>query len=542
MEWVEIIVDDILAHMPTDVKVRYEAWLGTNPDRSGRLAEITANTLREFRDNLKSVQANIVDPRETWVPRSAVRHIETIIVFSLAMEMGLPVDSAGQGARYAADIFLRQILMGRYRTTTPEAGEPSPLFSIPNHSEISGRALPLIAAALMLLAPFSARAGWIRPDSAPLDTDVVTTFNPSAYSIATSTLFGHLQGINAVMVTRDYVTNAIATITNTTDLTARTLATSAASAANLALTTLHNELKSDKVAAFGIDARAGHGGIAIGCSSYALEGGVAVGEGASAFTYNAVSLGHSASSTNAGIAIGTDARARGRGNVAIGGSIGAPFWTRVEEAFTNTWQLGAGTATRNGWLHFKNYPVIGPNGELEASSICLGGVTNTAWPSDWATYPASGTVTMCGNSMLGLGAVTVTNGFVYIENTGGVGGLGIGRTAGAVYSLDVSGTARITASIISAAFRDANNIAYQLRPSNPDTSLTLAGKAGIGTTSPEAMLHVVGDAHVTSNLVIGGSVTRGLQAEGSSVTNFQFWAGPASSQSHTNANTIYFTW
>lgn len=246
MEWVEITVEDVLAHMPTDVKVRYEAWLGTNPDRSGRLAEITANTLREFRDNLKSVQANIVDPRETWVPRSAVRHIETIIVFSLAMEMGLPVDSAGQGARYAADIFLRQILMGRYRTTTPEAGEPSPLFSIPDRSGISGRALPLVLA--LLLFAGRATAGWIRPDSAPpLDTQVVATFVPSAYSISASTLYGHLHGIDAALDTKattTYVDAAVAgiSITNTVDPTARALAETASLSANAAITALPNYL------------------------------------------------------------------------------------------------------------------------------------------------------------------------------------------------------------------------------------------------------------------------------------------------------------
>ena len=65
MEWVEIKIADILAHMPTDVKARYGAWLIANPDRTGRLVEIMDNTLREFRDNLNSVPENNVDPRET---------------------------------------------------------------------------------------------------------------------------------------------------------------------------------------------------------------------------------------------------------------------------------------------------------------------------------------------------------------------------------------------------------------------------------------------------------------------------------------------
>ena len=199
MEWVEIKIEDVLAHMPTDVKARYQTWLTANPDRSGRLQQIMDNTLREFRDNLKSVPENIVDPRESWVPQSAVRHLETIIYFSLGMEMGLPIDSAGLGARYSADIFLRQILMGRYKTTTESAGTPSPRYAIPERDSISGRALPILLALFVVVQ--QALGGWIRPDDAIYDSSLLTTFVPSAYSITASTLYGHLYGINAKLAT-----------------------------------------------------------------------------------------------------------------------------------------------------------------------------------------------------------------------------------------------------------------------------------------------------------------------------------------------------
>lgn len=241
MEWVEIKIADILAHMPTDVKARYQSWLVTNPDRTGRLVEIMNNTLREFRDNLNSVPWNIVDPRETWVPQSAVRHLETIIIFSLSMEMGLPIDSAALGARYSADIFLRQILMGRYKTTNDAGGTPSPHYSIPERSSFSERALPALLA--LLFSVQQALGGWIRPDSGPLDTDVATTFAPSAYTITTASLFGHLQGINvalAPLATTNYVNAAVAamSLSNTVDATARALASSASIAANAALNSL----------------------------------------------------------------------------------------------------------------------------------------------------------------------------------------------------------------------------------------------------------------------------------------------------------------
>jgi hypothetical protein len=113
MIWVEITLADVLAHLPTDIKTSYDTWLVSYPDKAGRLATLTDNTIREFRDAIKSNPANVVDPRETFLPQSAVRHVESIIIFNLAMEMGVDLDSAGNSARTSADVFLRQIPYGR---------------------------------------------------------------------------------------------------------------------------------------------------------------------------------------------------------------------------------------------------------------------------------------------------------------------------------------------------------------------------------------------------------------------------------------------
>ena len=249
MDWVEIKIENILAHMPTDVKIRYDAWLADHPEKAGRLFELMDNALHEFRDNLVSVPENVVDPRETWVPQSAVRHLETIVLFTLAMEMGLPIDSAAIGARYSADIFLRQILMGRYTATTEEGGSPTPRFSIPSKNG-SGRSLGILLA--LILFAQQALGGWIRPSSGPQDTDVATTFIPSAYSISTATLFDHLHGINAALgplATTAYVQEAVAavSITNTVDATARALASAASVAANAAMHSFDAYTKTDVV-------------------------------------------------------------------------------------------------------------------------------------------------------------------------------------------------------------------------------------------------------------------------------------------------------
>ena len=197
MEWVEITVEGVIERLPTDVKARYDAWLVSYPDKAGRLAEITANTIREFRDNIKSVPKNYWHEDESYLPQSAVRHVDTIIVFTLAMEMGLSIDTAGTAARYAADIFLRQILMGRYTTTTEEGGEGTPRYNAPTR-DTAGRALPAFLAVMLAFVQFAA-GGWIRPDSTIYDTEVMTTFVPSDYSISSATLFGHLYGIDSAL-------------------------------------------------------------------------------------------------------------------------------------------------------------------------------------------------------------------------------------------------------------------------------------------------------------------------------------------------------
>lgn len=196
MIWVEITLADVIAHLPTDIKARHDEWLVTYPDKAVRLATLTDNTIREFRDAIKSNPVNVVDSRETYLPQSAVRHAESIIIFNLAMEMGVDIDSSGNSARTSADVFLRQIPYGRWNTTT-EGDDylPSPHFTVPVRSDFTGRALPLVAS-LMLLAS-TALGGWIKPGSTVYDSGVSVTYAPTAYTNISSTLFGHLYGINA---------------------------------------------------------------------------------------------------------------------------------------------------------------------------------------------------------------------------------------------------------------------------------------------------------------------------------------------------------
>jgi hypothetical protein len=129
--------------------VEYQSWLAANPDKSGRLGEIVANTLAEVRDNIRSNPANTLDADEAKIPQSCVRHAENIIFFQLAMEMGLDIDTEGNQSMTRADIFLRQISFKRFTTSGGEAAtSPSPSYAVPEPS--TGRVLP----ALLLMLQF----------------------------------------------------------------------------------------------------------------------------------------------------------------------------------------------------------------------------------------------------------------------------------------------------------------------------------------------------------------------------------------------------
>jgi hypothetical protein len=195
MEWEAVTGTTVLAHLPTDVLAQYNTWLAANPGRSGRLDAITANAVAELRDNIATNLANTLDPDATKVPTSTVRHIETIVIFQLAMEMGLDIDAAGTQAMTRAEMFLRQCAYNRFRVNSddPEAGKASPSYAA--HTP-AARALPAILAAMLLLAG-PAFAGWLDPGRTIYDTSVNITYTPAAYVPFSTLLSGHLYGIDA---------------------------------------------------------------------------------------------------------------------------------------------------------------------------------------------------------------------------------------------------------------------------------------------------------------------------------------------------------
>ena len=198
MEWITLDESAVTAHLPTDLAGAYQSWLAANPDKAGRLAELTANTVAEFRDNIRTNPVNTLDEDPTKIPQSCVRHAESIICFQLAMEMGVDLDTEGNQSMTRADIFLRQISFKRFTTKGGDGAESaSPAYSVPTVSAL--RALPgLLLIVLAWCSP--ADAGWIaNPRRASVDTEITVTLAPQHYTNTTTTLFGHLQGVEKAL-------------------------------------------------------------------------------------------------------------------------------------------------------------------------------------------------------------------------------------------------------------------------------------------------------------------------------------------------------
>lgn len=202
MEWITLDAATVTAHLPTDLAGLYATWLAENPDKANRLAEITANTVAELRDNIRSNPANTLDPDPAKIPQSAIRHAESIIFFQLSMEMGLDIDTEGTQSMTRADMFLRQISYNHFATTGGESAEgPTPLYTVPDRLELPRRALPVLLLVMAVtLAPCQRlEAGWIANQRTVQDTSVNVTFAPQRYTNANTQLYGHLQGIDAFL-------------------------------------------------------------------------------------------------------------------------------------------------------------------------------------------------------------------------------------------------------------------------------------------------------------------------------------------------------
>ncbi len=139
MNWITLDTQKVLDDFPTNLTQPYLTWLTNNPTKAGRLTEITANTVAEFRSAIATDPANILDPDRAKVPENCIRSAEVIIIDTLRAEMGQTLSPADEQAMTRAEIFLRQIGYG-HLSIQDESHEPTPSYTTDiQHTE---RALP----------------------------------------------------------------------------------------------------------------------------------------------------------------------------------------------------------------------------------------------------------------------------------------------------------------------------------------------------------------------------------------------------------------
>ncbi len=87
-----------------------------------------------------------------------------------------------------------------------------------------------------------------------------------------------------------------------------------------------------------------------------------------------------------------------------------------------------------------------------------------------------------------------------------------GNTTGNININPLNGTGILTVNgtTYSKAFYDVDNSSYFLDPAATNNSLIVAGKVGIGTTTPTALLDVAGSASISANLAFRGTGTNNI--------------------------------
>ena len=139
MDWVKLDGAKLLADLPTGMVAPYDAWVLANPAKAGRLAELGAQIVAQFRDAIATNPVNAIDPDPDTLPAGCIRSAEDLIYVSLRREIPLPVVVADGQAATRAEMFLRQIAYGRYLPDQAEQPDPTPRYREPIASE---RTLP----------------------------------------------------------------------------------------------------------------------------------------------------------------------------------------------------------------------------------------------------------------------------------------------------------------------------------------------------------------------------------------------------------------
>jgi hypothetical protein len=136
--WVVLAEADVTDALPTDMAAAHVAWVSANPEKEGRLGELTVEALGTCRAAVESGAPWALDSDETTVPTSGYRHMINMVIFNLGIEMSYTFPEAFDALVTRADIWLRSVQVGSISIPSADGTLPSPSYEPP---EPAGRVL-----------------------------------------------------------------------------------------------------------------------------------------------------------------------------------------------------------------------------------------------------------------------------------------------------------------------------------------------------------------------------------------------------------------
>ena len=125
----------VVAALPTDLGTLHAAWIDTNPGKAGRLEGIVAENLAAFRQACECNPAVEMDAAADTVPTTGYQHALNRIFFTLAMEMGLPLESVAYTLLVRADLWLSTVQRGEMNPVGGGEGS-SPSYEAPEGERV----------------------------------------------------------------------------------------------------------------------------------------------------------------------------------------------------------------------------------------------------------------------------------------------------------------------------------------------------------------------------------------------------------------------
>lgn len=128
LTWVTVDNAQVLGAMSVETVTLHQNWLAAHPEKAGRLAQIIASVVSEFRSGIATNPANVMDPDPGKLPDSCIRYCDTLIIFELKVEMNAAISDAEMLATGKAEIFLRQIYYSHFVVAGDDTATASPSY------------------------------------------------------------------------------------------------------------------------------------------------------------------------------------------------------------------------------------------------------------------------------------------------------------------------------------------------------------------------------------------------------------------------------